>query len=128
MTAFEFFDGHASQLEYVVLLQRGIKSKEELFTSLAKKLEFPAYFGHNWDALDECLADLSWIDAPRVTILHEDLPLVDASEQSTYLDILESSMRTGCKPLRVMFPSAVRERIERISKNKTGSGEQFPDR
>lgn len=125
MTMFEFFDKHAPQLEDVVLLPRGIKSKEELFYCLAKKLEFPAYFGHNWDALDECLADLSWIDAPRVTILHEDLPLISASEQSTYLDVLGSTMRTGCKPLRVMFPSDVRERIERTSRS-TGAEEAGP--
>lgn len=34
-----------------------IESKADFLTAVAEALDFPDYFGHNWDALDECLRD-----------------------------------------------------------------------
>jgi len=31
---------------------------ELLFGEMSRALEFPDYFGHNWDAVDECLRDI----------------------------------------------------------------------
>jgi RNAse (barnase) inhibitor barstar len=35
----------------------------DLMDALAVGFSFPDYFGHNWDAVDECLRDLSWLPA-----------------------------------------------------------------
>jgi hypothetical protein len=40
-----------------------IKSKHDLFDQFQQIMQFPDYFGHNWDALDECLRDLEWLPA-----------------------------------------------------------------
>lgn len=34
------------------------RTAEQLFSVFAATLSFPDYFGHNWDAFDECLSDL----------------------------------------------------------------------
>lgn len=36
---------------------QGISEKEQLLSQLAQALEFPRWFGGNWDAFDELLAD-----------------------------------------------------------------------
>jgi hypothetical protein len=45
--------------------------KAELLDALAGALEFPRWFGRNWDALEDCLADLSWLSAQGHLILVE---------------------------------------------------------
>jgi hypothetical protein len=40
-----------------------VGSKAALLAELADAWDFPAHFGHNWDALNDCLLDLTWIPA-----------------------------------------------------------------
>jgi ribonuclease inhibitor len=35
-----------------------IRNEEELFTQIAIAWSFPGYFGHNWDAFEECVREL----------------------------------------------------------------------
>lgn len=58
----------------IVHLPRSIRSKQKLFAILSDKLRFPAYFGWNWDALEELLRDLSWLPSEPIVLVHEDLP------------------------------------------------------
>jgi hypothetical protein len=46
-----------------------IRDAAALFDACADTLQFPAYFGNNWDALQDCLGDLSWLPPqPRVVL------------------------------------------------------------
>lgn len=41
----------------------GVTGEEDLLGRLATAFGAPAYFGRNWDALDEVLRDLDWLPA-----------------------------------------------------------------
>jgi len=38
--------------------------KDALLKAIGQALQFPDYYGVNWDALEECLLDLSWWTGP----------------------------------------------------------------
>jgi RNAse (barnase) inhibitor barstar len=65
-----------------------------LFGEFAQALALPDYFGHNWDALEECLADLEWLPAKGYILLITDaqavLPEAD-EEYETLLEILDDA-------------------------------------
>ena len=64
-----------------------IHSEQSLFETVAKEMQFPDYFGENWDALDECLFDLdTWLPAPGyLTVLEDAHHLFDVSPRNEYL-------------------------------------------
>jgi hypothetical protein len=45
---------------------------QELFLEWARVLEFPAYFGRNWDAFEECINDLEWLDGRTFILVIDD--------------------------------------------------------
>lgn len=61
-----------------------------LMAGLAQALEFPEYFGHNWDAAWDCLTDLTWAkDQHRHLQLHIDSATeVDEDALSMLIELL----------------------------------------
>lgn len=49
----------------------GCEDKPMLLDRAASALEFPAWFGGNWDAFYDCLADLGWRPARGYVLLIE---------------------------------------------------------
>ena len=49
----------------VILDGVGVRSKDAFLEECERSYRFPAWFGHNWDALADCLADLSWLPPPE---------------------------------------------------------------
>jgi RNAse (barnase) inhibitor barstar len=77
-----------------VIRGRHCKTPANLFAEFARALEFPDYFGHNWDALEECLADLEWLPAKGYILLVTNAEGVlpeDEEEYETFLEILRDA-------------------------------------
>jgi len=55
-------------------------SWEGFFTGIAHALEFPAHFGRNWDAVYDCLTDLSWLRADGFVLVLDDFDRLATNE------------------------------------------------
>ena len=113
--SFEFVDditGFRATDALVVRLCGRLRRKQDLLRALAEGLKFPPYFGHNWDALEECLRDLSWLPAGQpVEIVHDDLPFGAGGEnRGTYLDIVTKAAAAQPGRLRVILPEQAKTR------------------
>jgi hypothetical protein len=82
-------------------------SKDRTFQEWAAALQFPAYFGHNWDAFVDCLHDLDWLNARRAVaiVTHADEMLPRSPKDFTMLiDILLTAQKES--PLLVVLHCA----------------------
>jgi RNAse (barnase) inhibitor barstar len=76
-------DGYARRLRGSLM-----RSDEELHREFAGRLSFPDYYGHNWDALLDCLTDLAWRPAPAYLLVIEDADQVLAEAPRKRLGLL----------------------------------------
>jgi len=81
-----------NQTPYLALIKEELKDKDELMEELKLKLNFPDYFGSNWDALFDCLCDLSWIHEGVIIIKHRDIPKLSIQDLEIYKDILQDAI------------------------------------
>jgi len=73
-----------------VLRGKKMRSTARLFDEFGAALQFPDYFGENWAALDECLADLSWVPAEGYALLVVQPEAVLADNNGDSLDVLRT--------------------------------------
>jgi RNAse (barnase) inhibitor barstar len=82
-----------SGLKLVRVDLRGVHDKPSLLNAIATALKFPEWFGGNWDALEDCLSDLSWNKAPGYVVLLEhsaELARRAPQEFATAIEVFES--------------------------------------
>ena len=98
----------------------GVADKAALLRCMAAALRLPTYFGHNWDALEDCLSDLSWLPPGGYVLLFEHVDaLQDAAGEDfdILLDILAevtAEAAVGGLPWHVFFVLSD-EAFERIN-------------
>ena len=94
MISFSFIDKEDVQAIHRGELPTNITNSAALLDALSFALCFPDYFGGNWDALDECIRDLSWLPPGDIVLIHTDLPLAnDLPALSVYLSILQDAIK-----------------------------------
>lgn len=66
-----------------------IVDSPSLFQEFATVFQFPEYFGHNWDALKDCLTELDGHEVDRYIITIDKLDRFIANDSSQWTSFLE---------------------------------------
>jgi RNAse (barnase) inhibitor barstar len=88
---------------------RKAETKGQFLDEIAAALQFPPHFGENWDALHDCLADLSWIYADAIVLCIADADRLLAKapgELETSIGILQSAAKEWNEPDKPKSPRA----------------------
>jgi len=70
--------------------------KGDLLALLAKGMDFPAWFGGNWDALADVLTDLAWHEAPGYVLVLEKAKHFGAGHRDDFETAIDV-MRFACE-------------------------------
>jgi RNAse (barnase) inhibitor barstar len=68
---------------------KGIGRKEQLLNHMANAMSFPKEFGHNWDALEDHLTDLEWVDADGYVIYYDHIDALLAEHPDQFETLVE---------------------------------------
>jgi hypothetical protein len=69
----------------------GGSDKSQMLSKLARALDFPSWFGGNWDALEDCLTDLSWSKAAGHVLLIEGAASAAADDLGVLEEVLAAA-------------------------------------
>lgn len=107
-----------SKNDLIVEIPLIINSKADLLEVFRTSLNFPDYFGKNWDALNDMLRDLSWLGVDSVIVTHSEIPDLPEPDLRKYLSILHDVVDSWKKAdgivFKVVFPERDQSRIERL--------------
>lgn len=105
---------HGHTLSAVVRFIRGRKANTRTgcFDEFAAALQFPPYFGANWDAFSDCLGDLAWLRADAVVVGILDcgafLQSAPREQLETFRQVAEAAARhIGERPHRAGRPRSL---------------------
>jgi RNAse (barnase) inhibitor barstar len=130
--------------EFVVRVLQGarMQSRAGLLNEFAAALQFPYYFGENWDALDECLLDFEWLPGTGYVLALGNATNILSDEpacMSTFLQVLAAATKFWASeansefaevrqrtptPFHVVFHAPVQERLS-LEQTLSLSGHAF---
>ena len=90
-----------------VVRGKRMKNKERLLDEFASAFQFPDYFGENWDALDDCITDFSWLKEKKYVLVIADLNLVLSEIPNKYeirkifIDLLKTAKEYWNNPAQL---------------------------
>lgn len=89
---------------------RAVTGAAALFDRCAQVLGFPAWFGHNWDALADCLSDLGWLPGRGHLLLWDQYGVLARTDPKAWHQArqvlsaaIEQRLETGAVPLYVVL-------------------------
>ncbi|GAA2120091.1 barstar family protein [Actinomadura alba] len=93
------------------LAGQSVTDGDEFLDLCAESFAFPDWFGHDWDALGDCLTDLTWADADAGFLVvyagWQALAQEDPGAFGTAVEIFESAVdlwRDTVTPMTVLLP------------------------
>lgn len=100
---------------FIMELSKGIRDEDELFSEFNDKLNFPDYFGYNWNALYDLLRDFHWMNEKGIVIIHQDIPLFEDEERRNYLNVLFDASQDWKEGeehyLQLVFPKEIESQV-----------------
>lgn len=93
----------ASAVDVAQVDLRAVSGKEGLLKAFAVGLGFPDWFGGNWDALEDCLNDLSWRQGSAHVLLIDGGARVPAADARALRGILADCARAWAGRGRPFF-------------------------
>lgn len=65
------------------------ENKSALLDAIRQAMRFPEWFGHNWDALMDCLADLGWAPAEGYVVILEHCDGIHGRAEAEFVQTLQ---------------------------------------
>jgi RNAse (barnase) inhibitor barstar len=99
-------------LVYFAIDAGAIRTKSQFLGLLGRTLTFPSWFGRNWDALEDCLTDATWMPEAGLVLQvegFEGYAQADPDGFAILLDIFKTSAeywRGEGRPFWVLFTGA----------------------
>jgi RNAse (barnase) inhibitor barstar len=66
------------------------RDKNEMLTAIGAALGFPEWFGHNWDALNDCLLDMGWRPAEGYVILLDHCDGIHGRAEADFVTLMQA--------------------------------------
>lgn len=96
------FNGKIGEPTVRILRGTRMRSGDAAFNEMAAALQFPYYFGENWNAVSECLTDLAWMPAcGYVVVVTAALELFadDLPQLESFARVCEHATRDWSEPI-----------------------------
>jgi hypothetical protein len=80
-----------SRLRHAHVELPGGADKAALLRAIGREMDFPDWFGGNWDALEDCLTDLSWRQADGHVLMLAGAGTLPSDDLGILIDVLDAS-------------------------------------
>jgi RNAse (barnase) inhibitor barstar len=96
----------AAGMAFFQLEGQKISKKEQFLNHASLAMHFPEHFGNNWDAFEDCLTDLSWVDEEGYVIFYDHFGSFAEhapSQFETALEVFKSAVESWREQNKPMF-------------------------